>query len=63
MEEAIGNKIADYLIKPVNPNQILLTIKKNLDKSKLVSQTTNANYQQEFRQLGMMLNSRMDAKE
>ena len=63
MEEAIGNKIADYLIKPVNPNQILLTIKKNLDKSKLVSQITNANYQQEFRQLGMMLNSRMDAQE
>ncbi len=63
MEEAIGNKIADYLIKPVNPNQILLTIKKNLEKGKLVSQTTNANYQQEFRQLGMMLNSRMDAQE
>jgi CheY-like chemotaxis protein len=63
MEEAIGNKIADYLIKPVNPNQILLTIKKNLDKSKLVSQTTNANYQQEFRQLGMQLNSRLDAEE
>lgn len=63
MEEAIGNKIADYLIKPVNPNQILLTIKKNLDKSKLVSQATNSNYQQEFRQLGMMLNSRMDAQE
>ena len=61
--KAIGNKIADYLIKPVNPNQILLTIKKNLDKSKLVSQTTNANYQQEFRQLGMQLNSRMDAEE
>lgn len=63
MEEAIGNKIADYLIKPVNPNQILLTIKKNLDKSKLVSQATNANYQQDFRQLGMQLNSRMDAEE
>lgn len=63
MEEAIGNKIADYLIKPVNPNQILLTIKKNLDKGKLVSQATNANYQQEFRQLGMLLNSRMDALE
>ncbi len=63
MEEAIGNKIADYLIKPVNPNQILLTIKKNLEKSKLVSQTTNANYLQEFRQLGNLLNSRMDAQE
>jgi CheY-like chemotaxis protein len=63
MEEAIGNKIADYLIKPVNPNQILLTIKKNLDKSKLVSQTTNANYQQEFRQLGMQLSARLEADE
>jgi len=60
MEEAIGNNIADYLIKPVNPNQILLSIKKNLDQSKLVSQKTNSNYQQEFRELGMMLNSRLD---
>jgi CheY-like chemotaxis protein len=63
MEEAIGSKIADYLIKPVNPNQILLSIKKNLDQSKLVSQKTNANYQQEFRQLGMLLNGRLDAQE
>ena len=63
MEEAIGNKIADYLIKPVNPNQILLTIKKNLDSTKLVSQTTNSNYQQEFRQLGMQLSARLDADE
>ena len=37
MEEAIGSKIADYLIKPVNPNQILLSLKKNLDHSRLVS--------------------------
>jgi CheY-like chemotaxis protein len=63
MEEAIGSKIADYLIKPVNPNQILLSIKKNLDQSKLVSQKTNSNYQQEFRQLGMLLNGRLDANE
>ncbi len=63
MEEAIGSKIADYLIKPVNPNQILLSIKKNLDQSKLVSQKTNSNYQQEFRQLGMQLSGRMDADE
>ena len=60
MEEAIGSKIADYLIKPVNPNQILLSLKKNLDQSKLVSQKTNSSYQQEFRQLGMALNARMD---
>ncbi|MDG1333397.1 MAG: bifunctional response regulator/alkaline phosphatase family protein [Crocinitomicaceae bacterium] len=63
MEEAIGSNIADYLIKPVNPNQILLSIKKNLDSSKLVSQTTNSNYQREFRELGMQLNSRLDMDE
>jgi CheY-like chemotaxis protein len=63
MEEAIGSKIADYLIKPVNPNQILLSIKKNLDQSKLVSQKTNSNYQQDFRQLGMQLSGHLDAEE
>lgn len=63
MEEAIGSNIADYLIKPVNPNQILLTIKKNLDAGKLVSQTTNTGYQREFGQLGMQLNSRLDKDE
>lgn len=63
MEEAIGSNIADYLIKPVNPNQILLCIKKNLDSSKLVTNKTNSAYQQEFRELGMMLNSRMDLDE
>ncbi len=63
MEQAIGSKIADYLIKPVNPNQILLSLKKNLDQSKLVSQKTNSNYQQEFRQLGMQLNGRLDEEE
>jgi CheY-like chemotaxis protein len=60
MEEAIGSNIADYLIKPVHPNQILLAIKKNLDKSKLVSQTTNSNYQKDFKELGMQLNSDLD---
>lgn len=63
MEDAIGSKIADYLIKPVNPNQILLSLKKNLDQSKLVSQKTNFSYQQEFRQLGMLLNGRLDLEE
>jgi DNA-binding NtrC family response regulator len=63
MEEAIGGKIADYLIKPVNPNQILLSIKKNLDSKRLVSEKTNLNYQQEFRQIGMQLQSRMDLDE
>lgn len=63
MEDAIGSKIADYLIKPVNPNQILLSLKKNLDQRKLVSQKTNFSYQQEFRQLGMQLNGYLDLRE
>ncbi|HBK82991.1 MAG TPA: two-component system response regulator, partial [Flavobacterium sp.] len=53
MEEAIGSKIADYLIKPVNPNQILLSLKKNLDHSKLVSDKTTLDYQKEFRKIAM----------
>jgi len=60
MEEAIGSKIADYLIKPVNPNQILLSLKKNLDHSRLVSEKTTSSYQQEFRKIAMdmaMVNS------
>lgn len=61
MEEAIGSKIADYLIKPVNPKQILLSIKRNLDQKKLVSEKVNTNYQREFRQIGMELNDRLDA--
>ncbi|WP_457611013.1 T9SS response regulator signal transducer PorX [Lutibacter sp.] len=55
MEDAIGNKIADYLIKPVNPHQILLSLKKNLDLSRLVSEKTTSNYQQEFRKIAMDL--------
>ena len=55
MEEAIGNKIADYLITPVNPNQILVSVKKNLDHSRLVSEKTTSNYQQEFRKIAMDL--------
>ncbi|MDO6802839.1 bifunctional response regulator/alkaline phosphatase family protein [Wenyingzhuangia sp. 1_MG-2023] len=57
MEEAIGSKIADYLIKPVNPNQILLSLKKNLDHNRLVSERTTINYQQEFRKISMELAS------
>ena len=63
MEDAIGSKIADYLIKPVNQNQILISLKKNLNRSKLVSDITSLNYRKEFRQLGMQLNDRMDASE
>lgn len=55
MEEAIGAKIADYLIKPLNPHQILLSIKKILDNKRLVSEHTNTNYQQEFREISMRI--------
>ncbi len=57
MEDAIGGQIADYLIKPVNPNQILLTLKRVLDQRSLVSEKTTQAYQQEFRNLFMALNS------
>ncbi len=63
MEDAIGSKIADYLIKPVNPNQILLSLKKNLDNKRLISQKTTSQYQQEFRQISMTLGDRLNWKE
>ncbi len=53
MEEAIGAKIDDYLIKPLNPSQILLSVKKILDNKRLVIEKTNMNYQQEFRKISM----------
>ena len=53
MEEAIGRQITDYIIKPVNPNQILLSLKKILNKKELVSEKTNLSYQQEFQRISM----------
>lgn len=53
MEDAIGGKIDDYLIKPINPSQILLSIKKILDNKRLVTEKTNSSYQQEFRKISM----------
>ncbi|PID68588.1 MAG: two-component system response regulator [Flavobacteriia bacterium] len=55
MEEAIGKQITDYLIKPLNPNQILLSLKKNFDHSRLVSEQTTTNYQMAFRKIAMDL--------
>lgn len=63
MEDAIGSKISDYLIKPVNPNQILLTIKKNLENKKLISEKSTHQYQLEFRNIGIQLNSSLDFNE
>lgn len=56
MNQAIGNKIADYLIKPVNPNQILMSLKKNLHSGRLVSQKATFDYQQEFRRITELIN-------
>ena len=63
MEDAIGSKISDYLIKPVNPNQILMSLKKNLDTKRLRSEKTNIGYQQEFRNIGMTLGDRLSHEE
>lgn len=63
MEEAIGSKIADYLIKPLNPSQILLSVKKILDNKRLVSMKTNSGYQQDFRNIAMQYNDRIGYEE
>ncbi|MDQ3393851.1 MAG: PglZ domain-containing protein [Bacteroidota bacterium] len=63
MEEAIGSKIADYLIKPLNPNQILLSVKKILDNKRLITERTNLSYQQDFRNISMVFNDRIDHQE
>ena len=63
MDDAIGSKIADYLIKPVNPNQILLSLKKTLDNRRLVGEKTNTSYRQAFQEISSMLYSDMNYEE
>jgi hypothetical protein len=63
MEDAIGAKIADYLIKPLNPSQILLSVKKLLDNKRLITEKTNMSYQQDFRNLAMVYNDRIGHEE
>ena len=58
MEQAIGQKIADYLIKPVNPNQILLTLKKNIHRREIETEVTQSQYQQQFQQIAMQIMDR-----
>lgn len=60
MDEAIGSQISDYLIKPVNPNQVLLSLKKIVDNKRLVAEKTTQNYQQEFSNLFMALHDSPD---
>src|SRR6185369_12277013 len=63
MDDAIGSQISDYLIKPVNPNQVLLSLKKIIDNKRLVAEKTTTAYQQQFRNLFMALNSNPDYNE
>jgi CheY-like chemotaxis protein len=63
MEEAIGSQIADYLIKPVKPQQILSTLKKIIDNTRLVSEKTTSSYQQEFQKLFMSIQDNLNFKE
>lgn len=57
MNQAIGSKIADYLIKPVNPNQILLALKKNIHRKEIVAEVTQSGYQQNFRDIAMQIDN------
>lgn len=63
MDQAIGSKIADYLIKPVNPNQILLTLKKNIHHREIVQEVTQTSYRQEFARISMQLNDNLSIDE
>ena len=61
MDQAIGSKIADYLIKPVHPNQILLSLKKNIHKRDIVTAETDRNYRESFASLSASINDSMTA--
>ncbi|HKL96159.1 MAG TPA: PglZ domain-containing protein, partial [Paludibacteraceae bacterium] len=63
MDMAIGNKIADYLIKPVNPNQILLALKKHIHKKEIVAEQVSSNYRSEFMQIGMQISESLSYDE
>ena len=63
MEEAIGAKIDDYLIKPINPSQILLSVKKILDNKRLVMEKTNLNYQLEFQKISLAFTDNLNHEE
>ena len=63
MDEAIGGKISDYLIKPVNPKQILLAVKKHTEGRRLVSEKSTMSYQQQFRELSLEMSGNLDAQD
>lgn len=63
MDQAIGSKIADYLIKPVNPSQVLLTLKKNIHQREIVQEVTQTGYRQEFSRIDMQLSENLSARD
>ncbi|MBQ7057327.1 MAG: PglZ domain-containing protein [Bacteroidaceae bacterium] len=63
MDQAIGSKIADYLIKPVNPNQILLALKKNIHQREIVSNVSQTAYSKEFAQISMQISEHLTTEE
>jgi CheY-like chemotaxis protein len=63
MEDAIGGNIADYLIKPVNPNQILLCLKKNIENKKLINEKSTIAYQQAFNEISMKISDKLSLEE
>ena len=63
MNQAIGAKIADYLIKPVNPNQILMALKKNIHQREIVSEVTESSYRREFAEIGMQISDSLTPDE
>lgn len=63
MDMAIGQKISDYLIKPVNPKQILLCIKKHLHKNEIIAEATNTGYQQNFSKIGLQINDSLTVED
>jgi len=58
MEEAIGSKITDYLLKPVNPTQILLACKKILESKKISDAHVSRDYIKEIQNISQMLNTK-----
>ncbi len=55
MEDAIGVKISDYLTKPVNPSQVLMAVKKFLEKKRITSAQVSRDYIREFNDISTTL--------
>tara|TARA_Y200000002_G_scaffold55084_2_gene40451 strand:+ start:7452 stop:8993 length:1542 start_codon:yes stop_codon:yes gene_type:complete len=56
IDQAIGNRVKDYIIKPINPNQVLLTLRKILSKKELINNTTLDNYQKKYQEINNLIN-------